>query len=208
MRGNCHVAESRVRRVRGQPQIPGPAARCDRPGQGCHLGGIVLGARRPRYAGQQTGAGADAGGGGRRRRGCDRAVRWRETHQSWGRVCQHRDDLRRRQVGHFSDADPPRHGDPAGGSRGGGGDRRFGPSVSDRGCCRLRSHGADGRRVHSDGDVARLSRRSGVRHLRRRDCRRQTRGPRCEPDQRRDRPMRQSRCRQSRRRAQRRPFTA
>ena len=46
-------------------------------------------------------------------------------------------------------------------------DRRLGQRVPHRGRRRLRGHGAHGRRVHPDGDVARLPRRAGVRHLRR-----------------------------------------
>ena len=72
-----------------------------------------------------------AGGGGAATVLCNGA----KLHQGRRRVCQHRDDLCRWQVGHFPHADPPRHGDPAGGSRCGGGDRRVGRGISDRGRC-------------------------------------------------------------------------
>src|ERR1041385_3156667 len=44
------------------------AAGGGRPGEGRHPGGFVRGPRRARDAGEPAGAGADAGGGGRRRR--------------------------------------------------------------------------------------------------------------------------------------------
>ena len=73
---------------------------------------------------------------------------------------------------------------------------------------RLRGDGAHGRRVHSHGHVARLPRRTGVRHLRRGRRRRETPAARREPDPQRDRPVRQPRRRQPGGRPQRRPVAA
>ena len=146
----------------------------------------------------------EAGGGGAATVLCNGA----QTDQGRRRLCQYRDDLCRRQMGHLPHADPSRHRDPAGGIGRGGNRRRLGRGFPRRGRRRLRGHGADGRRVHPDRHVARLSRRAGVRHLRRGDRRRQARRARRRADPRRDRAMRQPRLGQSRRRAQRRPLVA
>ena len=85
------------------------------------------------------------------------------------RLRQCGDDFRRRQVGHVPHADASGHCDHS--CRAGRGriDRRLRQGLHHSGGRRLRSYGAHGCRVHPDGDVARLPRRSGVRHFRRRD---------------------------------------
>ncbi len=166
-KGSVHVTKPGFRNVRRRPAIRRPAAGGRGPREGRHAAGIVLGAGCARHGRQQAGAGADAGGRSRRRWHRDRAVQWRQTHQERRRIRQCGDDLCRRQVGHVPHADPPGHRDPAGCARGGGNYACSGAAIPHRGRSRVRGDGAHGRRVHSDGDVARLPRRPGVRHLRR-----------------------------------------
>ena len=83
-----------------------------------------------------------------------------------------------------------------------------GEGVPHRRRSRLRGHGAHGRRVHPDRDVARLPRRAGVRDFRRGGRGGENRRPRRRPDPRRHRAMRQPGVGQSRRHPQRRPLAA
>ena len=183
-------------------------SRGGRPRQGRHPRGADVRARRARDASVKTGARADAGRGTGRCRHRHRIVLRREAHQGRRGVRQRRDDPGRRQVGHLPHAHPPgnRHHPRRACRR--GGHRRIGPAVPHRGRRGLRGHGTHGRRVHPDGDVARLPRRPGVRHLRRRGRRGETTRAQRRPDPQRHCPVRQSRRRQSRRRAQRRPVAA
>ena len=106
------------------------------------------------------------------RNGATIMVSGAQGDQGRRRLRQLGDDAGRRQVGYLPHAHPSRHDHHPGGARRRGDRGRVGKGLHHRRRGRLRGHGADGGRLDSDGDGARLPREPGVRHLRRRDRRR------------------------------------
>ena len=127
----------------------------------------LLGAGRARYAGQPTGAGADAGGGSRRRRGRDRAVQRRKLTKSGAAFVNAEMIFAGGKWDTFRMLTHPGIAILPAALVAAEMTQCSGERIPDRRRRRLRGHGAHGVGVHPDGDVARLSRRAGVRHFRR-----------------------------------------
>ena len=107
------------------------------------------------------------------RNGATIMVNGDEGDQGRRRLRQLGDDAGRRQVGHLPHAHASRHRHHPGRADRRGNRGRLGKGLHHRPRGRLRGDGADGGRLDSDGDGARLPRGSGVQHLRRRDRRRE-----------------------------------